>query len=148
MQDRSSLLDASLERAAEALGDITGPVMARFYATYPEAQEAFEHHGGGGPGKLEAEMVENALYWAITWLDRAAEIQVHLGGSVPHHAERLNVPAPWYRGLVEAVADVIAATVPSDRPEEREIWRKIRDGLAEAIAQASSAAAPRQNAQV
>jgi hypothetical protein len=138
MRDQASLLDASLERAAEALGDITAPVMARFYDAHPEARTAFEHHRPGCFEKLEAEMVQNALYWAMAWLDRAMEIRVHLGGSVPHHEETLAVPATWYRGLVEAVTDVIAETIPADRPDEMVVWREIRTGLGQAINQSTS----------
>jgi hypothetical protein len=137
--DRSSLLDTGLERAAEVLGDITAPVMTRFYATCPEARTAFEHHGPGNPEKLEAEMVQNALYWTMSWLDRESEIRVHLGGSVPHHEDTLYVRPTWYRGLVEAVADVIAETIPADRPDELEIWREIRSGLGRAVDQSKSA---------
>jgi hypothetical protein len=131
------LLDTSLERAADVIGDITAPVLARFYEAHPEARAAFEHHRPGSFEKLEAEMVQNALYWAMTWLDRATEIRIHLGGSVPHHEETLAVPATWYRGLVEAVTDVIAETIPADRPDETEVWREIRSGLGRAIEQST-----------
>ena len=50
MQDRAAkleLIERSLERAAETVGDITAPLMARFYAAHPAAEASFEHHGLG-----------------------------------------------------------------------------------------------------
>ena len=141
MQDHSSLLDASLERAAETLGDLTAPAMARFYAAWPQARDSFEHHGLGRRERLEAEMVQNALYWAMNWLDRQTEITIHLGSSVPHHEETLKVSVPWYRGLLDAVIDVIVETIPADRTDELELWMRIRRELGEMVA-ASTAAFP------
>jgi len=42
---KSMLLENSLERAAERLGDITEPVMNRYYASHPEARASFNEHG-------------------------------------------------------------------------------------------------------
>ena len=138
MQTSATLLDVGLERAAEAVGDITAPAMARFYAVHPEARAVFEHHGVGRRERLEAEMVQNALYWAMTWLDCAMAIRVDLGSSVPHHEETLKVPSSWYRDLVEAVIATIAEAIPADRLEELELWDQIRRGLGAAIEESRS----------
>jgi hypothetical protein len=140
------LLDTSLERAAEVLGDITAPAMTRFYETYPDAREAFEHHALGNREKLEAEMVENALYWAMNWLDRPTEIVIQMGSSVPHHQETLKVAPPWYGGLLNAVIDVIAETIPPDQPEELALWNRIRRELGETVDASKSTYAPRATA--
>jgi hypothetical protein len=129
MQDESLLLEASLERAAETLGDITAPVMARFYEAWPEALPAFEHHGLGARQRLETAMVDTALYCATNWLDRPMEITIQLNSSVPHHQDTLKIELPWYRGLLEAVVDVIAETIPADQPAELAIWKRIRGEL-------------------
>jgi hypothetical protein len=141
--DQSELLDASLERAAEVLGDITAPAMTRFYETYPEARAAFEHHAFGNRAKLEAEMVENALYWAMNWLDRPTEIIIQMGSSVPHHQETLKVVPPWYGGLLNSVIDVIAETIPADAPAELALWKRIRKELGETVEASKSTYAPR-----
>lgn len=132
MQD-NLLLEASLERAADTVGDITGPVMARFYEAFPLARDAFEHHGLGGREKLEAQMVENALYYAMTWLDRAHEIRIALGSSVPHHQETLTIPPDWYRGLMDSVVDVIVETIPPNELGELRVWKTIRSELDDTI---------------
>lgn len=146
MQDKLLLLDGSLERAAEVLGDITPRVMARFYETYPQARDAFEYHSAGKREKLEALMVDNSLYWAMNWLDRPTEICIQLGSSVPHHEDTLKVTVPWYRGLLESVIDVIAETIPADCPAELELWKQIRLELGTMIEDSRSTYAPCYNA--
>jgi hypothetical protein len=146
VQDPSPLLDASLERAAEVVGDITGPAMARFYEAYPEAMAAFEHHSLGRREALEAEMVDRALYWAMNWLGRPGEISIQLGSSVPHHQETLKIALPWYRGLLEAVIDVIMSAIPEDRPAELALWRQIRGELGEMVEASKSTYTPRSAA--
>jgi hypothetical protein len=131
--DKLRLMDASLERAAEAVGDITGPVMARFYEAFPPARASFEHHGWGQREKLEAVMVENALYVAMTWLDRPSEVRILLGGSVPRHQDTLAVAPDWYRGLVDAAIDVIVESIPPHELAELEVWKTIRRGLGDEI---------------
>jgi hypothetical protein len=144
--DHSPLLDASLERAAEVVGDITAPVMARFYAAYPEALASFEHHSLGRRETLEAEMVDRALYWAMNWLERPGEISIQLGSSVPHHQETLKIALPWYRGLLEAVIDVIVDTVPADNQAELALWRQIRGELGQMVEDSKSTYTPRCSA--
>lgn len=141
MHDDSRLLDVSLERAAEAVGDLTETVLARFYTQHPEARQAFEHHSPGEPEKLEAEMVANALYCAMNWLDRPGEVRIQVNTSVPHHEDTLHVALPWYRGLQETVIDVIFETIPANEAAELTLWRRIRAELGEII-QTSSWAAP------
>ncbi|MFC3067800.1 hypothetical protein [Phenylobacterium soli] len=126
-------METGLERAAESIGDITGPVMARFYAAHPAARAAFEHHGVGDPAALEAQMVENALMAAMTWLERPAEVRILFGGSVPHHQDTLAVPPGWYRGLMEATIDVIAGSIPPQNRAELELWDAIRRSLVQEI---------------
>jgi hypothetical protein len=138
------MLDVSLERAAEVVGDITAPTMARFYAAYPEARAAFEHHALGKRQALEAEMVDRALYWAMNWLERPGEISIQLGSSVPHHQETLKIALPWYRGLLEAVIDVIISAIPEDRPAELALWRQIRGELGQMVEDSKSTYTPRR----
>lgn len=132
MTDRAEkleLLDRSLMRAAEAVGDITPLVMARYYARHPRAAASFEHHGQGRTAALEGEMVENCLYCLMHCMDRPTEIEILLENSVPHHHFTLEVPLDWYQGLVDATIDVIAKTVPADAGDERALWEEIRRRL-------------------
>ncbi|MFM7029316.1 MAG: hypothetical protein ACKOXK_11670 [Chakrabartia sp.] len=121
-----ALVDQGLERAAARLGDVTAPIMARFYADFPDALGSFSEHWPDRPGQLEQEMVGNALYFIMTWHVRPAEVKYALWSSVPHHAETLHVPARWYAGMMAAAIDVIAATLPDHAAAEAAIWQAMR----------------------
>ncbi|MGB7412099.1 MAG: hypothetical protein WA910_13205 [Sphingopyxis granuli] len=123
------LLDRSLTRAADAIGDITPVVMARYYARHPDAAASFERHGMGRTSALEHEMVDNCLYCLMYCLERPTEIEILLENSVPHHQFTLQVSFDWYRGLVDATIDVIAESVPADAADERQVWDEIRSVL-------------------
>jgi hypothetical protein len=141
MQDRAAkleLIERSLERAAETVGDITAPLMARFYAAHPAAEASFEHHGLGKRALLEAEMVGNVLYCLMTWFERPEEIRIILYDSIPHHQETLKVEPGWYEGMLWAGIDLIEDTLPEDADDERAVWEEMRAGLAETIAKARS----------
>lgn len=127
--EKLALLDRSLARAADAIGDVTPVVMARYYARYPEAAASFDHHGMGRTAALEGEMVENCLYCMMYCLERPIEIEILLDSSVPHHHFTLEVPLVWYQGLLDTTIDVIAETVPVDAVDEQRLWKEIRDRL-------------------
>ncbi|MEP3226490.1 MAG: hypothetical protein ABJO01_10980 [Parasphingorhabdus sp.] len=130
------LLETSLERAAGRLGDITIPVMERYYAEHPGAKKSFQDHGLGNRFKLEAEMVESTVYCLMTWLERPEEIRIMFGSTVPHHEETLKVESHWFNGLVDAAIYVILATIPEDKPAERALWQEIQQELNTLIADA------------
>lgn len=127
--EKMALLDQSLARAAEAIGDITPVVMARYYARFPEAAASFERHGMGRTAALEAEMVDNGLYCLMHCIERPIEIELLLDNSVPHHHFTLQVPIAWYQGLLDAIVDLIAETVPADAADEQRLWDEIRGRL-------------------
>lgn len=132
---RLPLVEAALEHAAEVLGDVTPLVMAEFFARFPEAEASFAHHSPHDPAKLEAEMVENALYCLMTWCERRSEVEIILQTSAPHHSDTLQVPSGWYSGLIVATADVLARAARSD--EERGLWQGISAELDAAVADAA-----------
>ena len=68
-QAKRALVERGLERAGDAIGDITAPLMERFYAAFPDAEASFDHHGLGRRALLEAEMVGNVAYCLMTWFD-------------------------------------------------------------------------------
>lgn len=131
---KKELLEASLHRAAEALGDITPLVLARYYARFPEAETAFATLWPGNRAGLEGEMVERTLYCLMTWLDSPGEIEIMLMGSVPHHDATLKVPPQWFGGFLETTAQVIVETIPSDAADELTVWQELRDDLGQLIA--------------
>ncbi len=133
-RERQAAVDAALERAAERLGDVVPLVMAAFYARFPDARASFVHHASWHPERLEAEMVDNALYCAMTWFQRRSEIEIIFDQSVPHHQHTLKIPPEWYGGLIEATLDVLEPTVPVDAGEERAAWAALRAGLLDRIA--------------
>ncbi|MEP2101825.1 MAG: hypothetical protein ABJP02_09980 [Parasphingorhabdus sp.] len=129
-------LETSLERAADELGDITDPVMKRYYELHPDARASFREHGLGNTVKLEAEMVESVVYCLMNWLESPQEIRIMFGSTVPHHEETLHVESNWFSGLVDAAVHVIAATIPEAQQEERALWEEIHQGVNALIADA------------
>lgn len=129
--DRARLdsIEAGLARAAEALGDVTGPVMAEFYRRFPEARESFVHHSPWNPAKLEAEMVGNTLYYVMIWFENRWEAGFAFDQSVPHHRVALDVPPDWFRGMIDAFLDVVEPAAAPATDEERAAWRELREGL-------------------
>jgi len=133
---KATLLETSLERAADRLGDITNPVMERYYAVHPGARESFREHGLGNTVKLEAEMVESVLYCLMSWLDRPEEVRILLDTTVPHHEETLHVDNNWFTGLIDAAVHVICETIPDTQQDEQELWKEIHQGVNSLIADA------------
>jgi hypothetical protein len=133
VDEKIRLLEVGLARAADLIGDVTAPAMERFYSSYPDARESFKEHGGANARQLEGEMVERTIYCLMDWLERRAEVEILLFQSVPHHIDTLNVRTEWYRGLIDAVIDVIAATIPPENNAELTVWNEIRHELGDMI---------------
>lgn len=133
---KQQIIEAALERAADQLGDITPLVMARFLARCPDAEASFVEHWPHNPQRLQAEMVDNALYCVMTWFERRSEIEIIIYTSVPHHAETLHIPAIWYRELLAATVEVLAQTCPPDAVEEAAMWEEL-DGALTALVDAA-----------
>jgi len=129
-------LDAILTRTAETVGDITAPVMREFYRRQPDAAAAFDYHGANMRERLEAEMVEKALYNVMTWLENPEEVTNLIYGSVPHHRFMLAVRPEWYAGLLDTVLDTIERTIPGSARNEVELIGEVRAGLAQAVSAA------------
>ena len=142
--ERKERLEALLTRAGEVLGDITPHVYRRYYQHLPEAREVFDHNHPGGRGMLEGQMVEQVLYCLMEWIDSPGEIEIILISTIPHHIETLGVEANQFTDLVTAVVEVIAQTIPADRPEEAEVWHGIAAEIAEVMAIGASHARPRR----
>lgn len=134
---KKALAEAILMRAAEDLGDVTQPAIALFSQRFPQSHEAFERLWSGNRAKLEGEMVSQALYCLMSWFDSPGEIEIVLLGSVPHHAQTLEVPPDWYGGLLAALADTIGATIPDDAAQERALWGELKAELLGVIEQSA-----------
>lgn len=126
--ERLAVIEAGLERAADRIGDVTAPVIAEFYARFPDARASFAHHMPMNPASLEAEMVGNTLYYVMTWFERPAEARIAFDSSVPHHRIALDVPPDWYRGFIEAFLDVVEPAAVGDETD-RAAWHDLREGL-------------------
>jgi hypothetical protein len=131
------LIEQTLNRTAEQVGDITGPVMARYYQRFPEAMTAFDTHAQGNRPRLEGEMVERALYCLMYWFESPGEIEILLSGSVLHHNDTLQVPPTWYNELLQATAEVIVETIPPENSAELAAWEALCSDLREVIEQSS-----------
>lgn len=125
---KQAMIEAGLGRAAEALGDVTQPVMAEFYRRFPDARASFAHHSPRDPSSLEAEMVGNTLYYVMGWFENAIEARIAFDSSVPHHRVALGVPPDWYRGMIDAFFDVIEPAAAAEGDAKR-AWAELRNGL-------------------
>lgn len=56
--------------------------------------------------------------------------------AVPHHHGTLKVPSAWYEGLIAAVLDTIASTIPTGADDELMVCSELRRQLLEAVAAA------------
>ena len=137
-KQKNELLEASLERAATILGDITEPVMNQYYASHPGAKISFQDHGLGNSVKLEAEMVESVIYCLLNWYERPEEIRIMFGSTVPHHKHALNVSTEWFAGLIDAAITIISDTIPETSAEELTVWAEIRTGFQTLVEEAQS----------
>ncbi|MGL4566753.1 MAG: hypothetical protein ACRCVD_15770 [Halioglobus sp.] len=137
MNASAALLEHTLTRAAEQIGDITQPVMSLYYQRHPEARTAFEAHCQGNRAALEGDMVERILYCLMYWLESPGEIEIMLAGSVIHHADTLQVTPLWFEEMLGATADIIGATIPGDSPEELAVWNRVCGELCDVIRQSS-----------
>ena len=135
---KKALLESSLERAADALGDITPHVYEDYYARFPEARTSFELLYPGGAKLLEGEMVSQALYCLMEWFDSPGEIEIILLGTVPHHIETLGIQPYLFKELIVAVCDTIQATIPAEEAGERAIWAELRSEMLSLFAEAAA----------
>ena len=126
---RSELIEMGLGRAAEALGDVTQPVIDLFYARFPDARASFGHHSPHNPASLEAEMVGNTLYYVMRWFENPVEARIYFDTSVPQHRVALGVSPDWYRGFIEAFLDVIEPAAEPRSSDEKAAWDDVREGL-------------------
>ena len=129
------LIHAVLERAAETLGDITPAVLARYHASHPEARACFMHHEQSDYAKLEAEMVSEALFCLMKWPESPAEVEIILLTTIPHHADTLQVPPDLFGGLINAVSETVANSIPADAPLEAAAWAELHHSLAGVVAE-------------
>jgi hypothetical protein len=136
--EKLALLNTSLERAADQLGDVTAPIMALYYRRYPEAEAAFERLSIGDKPQLEGGMVENTLYCAMTWLESQAEVEIMLWHTTPHHEHTLDIRLEWFTGFADALIDVIAQTIPPECRGELAVWEEIRTGLISTMTEAAT----------
>jgi len=130
---KQQALEAGLIRAAESLGDVTAPVMAEFYARFPDARASFVHHAPTNQASLEAEMVGNVLYYLMNWFESPIEARIAFDSSVPHHRVALGVPPDWYRGLIESFIAVVEPAAAPQGEDEQRVWREVSEALVELV---------------
>ncbi|MFT3931869.1 MAG: hypothetical protein QM709_16395 [Spongiibacteraceae bacterium] len=135
--EKATLVENTLTRAAEQIGDITPAVMEIYYREHPEALAAFEAHGLGKRSHLEGMMIENSLHCLMHWLQSPGEIEILLSGSVPHHRDTLQVTPQLYSDFLETTAEVIAQTIPPANEAEAAVWNDVRQDLRDVIKQHS-----------
>ncbi len=122
----AELVDAILERASDVLGDITSHVMQRYYAAMPQAKERFAFHNPNRPSKLEGEMIEQALYCLMRWHTDRSEIEIILDTTVPHHMYALDISLELFTGMMDALCETVAETIPASAVDELRCWQEMR----------------------
>lgn len=122
---KRAALEASLERAAQQLGDITPHVYEAYYRRCPEAKADFEYHFPGDDHPLEGQMVEQALYCLMEWFDSPGEVEIVLLTTVPHHIQTLHIEPRHFSELIVAVCETIVATIPPENADELAVWKEL-----------------------
>lgn len=135
---RLALLESSLVRAAETIGDITQPALTLYYQRFPQAAEQYDRLAPNTRASLEASMVETALYCLMTWYESRYEIEILLFHTVDHHIRTLEVPVELFSGLIEAVADVITASIPAAEEAELALWKELKSDLLAVVRKAAA----------
>lgn len=147
MEEKQALVQASLERAAEALGDITEPVYALYYGRCPDARARFAEFYPHGQERLEGAMVEQVLYCLMYWFESPGEIEIVLISTIPHHIETLGVPGDMFSHLITAVCDTVIATIPAEAEAEHAVWRELHRELTGLCGESAQYARPPQRAE-
>jgi hemoglobin-like flavoprotein len=131
-QDRAVLVRESLERLAEARGDITAEVLERYYAAQPDARQSFERHGLADMAGLEARMVAESVFLLLRWVEEPSAARIDQATTIVHHNDTLDIGPRWYMGLIDAVLDILLEAA-QDTPKELEMWQTIRTEIARFI---------------
>lgn len=129
LEQKRALLDVSLERAADTLGDITPHVMSLYYQRHPDAIADFDRLSPKGRAALEQQMVEQSLYAIMDWLRASAEVEVVFLNAVPHHAAVLDIRPDLFSELLTAVCDTLIGTIPNDCADELALWRELKSAM-------------------
>ncbi|MYM63950.1 hypothetical protein [Pseudomaricurvus sp. HS19] len=135
--NQQALIEATLTRTAEQVGDITPLVIQQLYHRFPEMEASFKHHGLGKQQQLEGDMVQNALYCLMDWYADPGSIEVMLAHSVPHHHYTLKVPPHWYAGLLEVTAAVVGESIPPEAGAEQAAWEALTSQLLQVLEESS-----------
>ncbi|HMO69199.1 MAG TPA: hypothetical protein PKD92_13965 [Novosphingobium sp.] len=138
LDNRRALLQCSLQRASEVLGDITPHVYAAYYARFPEARASFEQLHPGSVARLEGERVSQSLYCLMEWFDSPGEIEIVLLGTIPHHIETLGIAPQHFSELLLCTCDTLMATIPAEAGDERAVMAELRSTMAELFALGAS----------
>ncbi len=129
----AGLAELSLNRLAEAQGDITEQVLDRYYRRHPGARGSFEHHGVGDTAELEGRMVTATLFLMLQWAEDANRTRIEQGTTIVHHHDALEIGPQWYLGLIDAVLEVIVESIPGTKSAEIALWLRVRQEIADFI---------------
>lgn len=138
-EQKLDILNHSLERAAEELGDINALVQSRYYKAYPEAEEEFNRlafQNRNTRSRMENSMIDSVLYCFMVWFEHPKEVDLTLQGASLQHTET-KIPLAVVVGLLETTADVILSTVDRDDTETRRIWQELQNSLIEIMDQST-----------
>jgi hypothetical protein len=138
-EQKLEILNQSLEKAAEELGDINRLVLSRYYEAYPEAEKAFNRlsfENRATRSRMENSMIDSVLYCFMTWFEHPKEVDLTLQGAALQHTET-KIPLTIVIGLLETTADVILSTIDRDDTDARSIWQELQTNLIEIIDQST-----------
>jgi hypothetical protein len=133
-QQKQALIDESLVRAGDLLGDITDLVTKRFYDRCPEARPVFHAHQPVDTRHLEGLMVEQSLYRLMRWWESPGEVETVLLSTMPRHIEELGVTEAMVAQFISMVCDVISDTIPNERLDEHDTLAELEGTLIDVVA--------------
>ena len=76
-------------------------------------------------------MIEQALYCLMRWHSDRGEIEIVLATTVPHHLHALGIAVALFTGLIDAVCETVAATIPANQADEMRCWNEMRRTMKE-----------------
>ncbi len=135
MIEEASLAEAGFQRLAEQRGDITAEVLENYYRKHPAGHASFTHHGLDNVPELEGRMVAATIFLLMQWAEDPYSARIEQGTTIVHHNDTLEIPPRLYLGLIDAVLELLFATIPADAEQEIALWRRVRNEITQYIDQ-------------
>lgn len=123
------VIHQSLEKAAEVLGDITPLVYESLFSRLPDVEHHFRVKGEVFKHDLQSQMVQDAIYAFMEYLETPEEVDIVFKYTIPQHLD-LGIPVEYFNALLSAVAEVVCSAVAAEEREPtRSSWNQLTEEL-------------------